>query len=136
MDLEYALVTSSSLPDQVQESDYYTTLSKAQFLDLVDYSEVLVGEDPAQKVLLLMVAKGTPEQESEDADRKKREEAELKALQQREEAALTKAQASEARQANAEAARIKSQAEEEGRKKALRDRSKAIINGLYKRWAP
>ena len=133
MDLEYALVTSSSLPDQVQESDYYTTLSKAQFLDLVDYSEVLVGEDPAQKVLLLMVAKGTPEQESEDADRKKREEAELKALQQREEAALTKAQANEARQANEKAAKIKSQAEEEGRKKALRDRSKAIINGLYKR---
>jgi hypothetical protein len=133
MDLEYALITSSSLPDQVQESDYYTTLSKAQFLDLVDYSEVLVGEDPKQKVLLLMVAKGTPEQEAEDAERKKREEAEQEALAKSQQQALSKAEAQKARLAQEEQSRIKAQAEEDGRKKALRERSKAIINGLYSR---
>ena len=133
MDLEYALITSSSLPGQVRESDYYTTLSKAQFLDLVDYSEVLVDQDSKQKVLLLMVAKGTPEQQEEDNQRKKLEAATAKAAQQAQNAALTKAQAAQARLAQDEAERIKSQAEDEGRRKALRDRSKAIINGLYNR---
>lgn len=133
MDLEYALITSSSLPDQVQDSDYYTTLSKAQFLDLVDYSEVLVGEDPNQKVLLLMVAKGTPEQETEDAERKKREKAEQEAALQAQQSALSEAEAEKARVAQEAQARIKTQAEEDGRKKALRERSKAIINGLYSR---
>ena len=133
MDLEYALVTSSSLPDQVRESDYFTTLSKAQFLDLVDYSEVLVGEDSTQKVLLLMVAKGTPEQEAEDEDRRKREKEAEATARATQEAALSEAEASRAALAEAEAERIKMEAEEQGRRKALRDRSKAIMNGLYNR---
>ena len=66
MSLEYALVTSSSLPSKVKESDHYVEVDKAQWLDLVDYSQEIVNQDPDQKVLFLIVAKGTAEQEAAD----------------------------------------------------------------------
>ena len=74
MRLDYALVTSSSLPEEVRVSVNYVSLDKDQWLDLVDYSEDIVNEDDNQEVLLLICAKGTPEQE--EADRLAREELE------------------------------------------------------------
>lgn len=74
MRLDYALVTSSSLPEEVRASVNYVSLDKDQWLDLVDYSEDIVNEDDDQEVLLLICAKGTPEQE--EADRLAREELE------------------------------------------------------------
>jgi hypothetical protein len=133
MDLEYALITSSSLPDQVRESQYYATLNKEQFLDLVDYSEVLVSEDKSQKVLLLMVAKGTADQESQDAKRKKEADAAVEAAGRAQQAALSAAEAETARLAREEAERLALQADEGAKRKALRDRSRAIVNGLYNR---
>ena len=46
MNLDYALVTSASLPDQVRDSANYVSLDKAQWLDLIDYSEHMASEDP------------------------------------------------------------------------------------------
>ena len=74
MRLDYALVTSSSLPEEVRASVNYVSLDKDQWLDIVDYSEDIVSEDEDQEVLLLICAKGTPEQE--EADRLAREELE------------------------------------------------------------
>ena len=46
MNLEYALVTSAVLPDQVKGSVNYVSLDRAQWMDLVDYSEDLVHDRP------------------------------------------------------------------------------------------
>ena len=80
MDLDYALVTSSSFPDQVRESVNYVSLDKDQWLDLVEYSEVIVNEDEGQEVLFLICAKGTPEQEEADRLDKAQKAAEEAAL--------------------------------------------------------
>jgi hypothetical protein len=133
MDLEYALITSSSLPEQVRESQYYATLNKEQFLDLVDYSEVLVSEDKTQKVLLLMVAKGTEEQAEEDSRRKREAELALKQAADTQAQNLSRAEAAAAELAREKSEREAATAEEEMRKKSLRERSRSIINGLYNR---
>lgn len=133
MDLEYALVTSSSLPDQVRESQYYATLNKEQFLDLVDYSEVLVTEDKTQKVLLLMVAKGTEEQSEEDLRRKREAELALKRAADSQAENLSRAEATAAKLAREKAELEATSAEDEARRKSLRERSRSIINGLYNR---
>ena len=80
MSLEYALITDSSLPIEVKESDYYVSVDKEQWIDLVDYSENLVNQDSSQKILFLIVAKGTAEQESEDSKRRQMEQQELDKL--------------------------------------------------------
>jgi len=133
VDLEYALITSSSLPDQVRESQYYATLNKDQFLDLVDYSEVLVSEDKTQKVLLLMVAKGTADQESEDARRRKDAETAAKAAAKAQSEALSSAEREKARLAQEAADRAEAESDADAKRKALRERSRSIINGLYNR---
>lgn len=122
MNLDYALVTSASLPDQVKESVNYVSLDKAQWLDLVDYSEQLALDDPDQKILLLICARGTAEQE--EADR--RQQQELEAME-----ASTKEQLEEAR-------RIKEEQEQklsaqEAKRAELRKKSKSIFNSLYGR---
>lgn len=122
MNLDYALVTSASLPDQVKGSVNYVSLDKAQWLDLVDYSEQLALEDPDQKILLLICARGTAEQE--EADRRKQQE--LEAME-----ASTKEQLEEAR-------RIKEEQEQklsaqEAKRAELRKKSKSIFNSLYGR---
>jgi|TARA_R110000824_G_scaffold11959_4_gene52623 hypothetical protein len=133
MDLEYALITSSSLPDQVRESQYYATLNKEQFLDLVDYSEVLVSEDKSQKVLLLMVAKGTKDQEDEDVRRSDEADLALKRTADLRSETLSKAEAEAELLAQEKLLRDSLKAEEDTRKKSLRDRSRSIVNGLYNR---
>ena len=78
-DLQYALVTSSALPNEIRDSEHYINIEKEQWLDLVDYSADLVGTDEDQEILFLIVAKGTAEQQAEDdARRLAREEGQLK----------------------------------------------------------
>ena len=122
LSLQYALVTSSSLPDQIQESEYYTEVDKAQWLDLVDYCQQLVNQDPDQRVSFLIVAKGTEEQEAADQARRDAEEAAL-ASQSKEE----KRRIEEKKTAADNALR------EAESKKALRAKSKSIFNALYRR---
>lgn len=120
MNLEYALITSASLPTQVKESANYVSLDKAQWFDLVDYSEDLVNEDSNQQVLLLICARGTPEQE--EADKLQREH-----LKEMEDETHRKLQ---------EADELKKSREEEvavrdKRRVELRKKSKSIFNALY-----
>ena len=122
MSLDYALVTSSSLPNQVQGSEYYTQVDKAQWLDLVDYCEDLVSQDDSQSITFLIVAKGTEEQE--EADRAKKEAGEVLASKSAEESAEKEQQ--ERLKAAKDAANAQA-------RKALRQKSKSIFNALYSR---
>lgn len=115
MSLDYALVTSSSLPEEVKKSPHYVSVDKAQWLDLVDYSQDLVDQDKNQKVLFLIVAKGTAEQEEEDKERERQE-------------ALLAEKKSEKTTAEAEAEK-----EEKEKRIKLRAESKSIFNALYGR---
>ena len=137
MSLDYALITDSSLPNEVKDSEYYVTVDKRQWLDLVDYSENLVDADPTQKILFLIVAKGTPEQEAADAERKKQEELE-EAIRQQEEEEARLALLSEKSAVESELMAKQRQEEEERKRLAaekakLREKSKSIFNALYKR---
>jgi len=129
MSLDYALVTSSSLPNQVQGSEYYTQVDKAQWLDLVDYCEDLVEQDGAQDITFLIVAKGTEEQEQ--ADRAKKEAATAKeeanaALESKSAAELAQKEQEDRLKAAKEAAAAQT-------RKELRRKSKSIFNALYSR---
>lgn len=126
MSLEYALITSSSLPDEIKGSDYYVQVDKAQWLDLIDYSENLVHSDPNQKVLFLIVAKGTAEQELADAERKRAKELELNKLKEEKKSAEQKLLDKQAADEAAKEADQKSRL-------ALRAKSESIFNALYKR---
>lgn len=137
MSLEYALITDSSLPDEVKESDYYVAVDKKQWLDLVDYSEGLVNADPDQKILFLIVAKGTPEQEEADAERKIQEEADeerrrLIEAEEREKL-LSEKTAVELELMEREKQEQIAQEKMAIEKELLREKSKSIFNALYKR---
>jgi hypothetical protein len=108
MSLEYALVTSSSLPEKVKGSSNYVSVDRDQWLDLVEYSQGLVDQDESQKILFLIVAKGTPEQENRDSEMSANEKAEIE---------LQKNLA----------------AQEAEHKSKLRSKSKSIFNALYGR---
>lgn len=126
MSLDYALITSSSLPDEIKSSDYYVEVDKQQWLDLIEYSEDLVDSDPTQKVLFLIVAKGTPEQEKADAEKKQAKILELEKLKREKDNAqqqLTEKEMTE--QALREA--------EQKSRDSLRKKSESIFNALYKR---
>jgi len=129
MSLEYALITDSSLPVEVKESDYYVTVDKKQWIDLVDYSENLVNQDSSQKILFLIVAKGTPEQESADAERKRKEEDELQKLEQDRMALERNLSAQD--QLKQDQADLAAQNRRD--KEELRKKSKSIFNALYRR---
>ncbi len=75
-DLQYALVTSSALPNEIQESEHYIPIDKEQWLDLVDYSTEVVKTDEDQEILFLIVAKGTEEQQKKDDERRAQKEKE------------------------------------------------------------
>lgn len=108
MSLEYALVTSSSLPEKVKVSSNYVSVDRDQWLDLVEYSQGLVDKDDSQKILFLIVAKGTAEQENLDNQADAEESAERARLDRLEK-------------------------EESERKTNLRSKSKSIFNALYGR---
>ena len=161
MNLDYALVTDSSLPEQVRESVNFVSLDKDQWLDLVDYSEEIVSEDSEQKILFLICARGTPEQEEADARRRAREaeeEAELHArlrdLERESEDHVNEAEEREKRREEllaelaklsdeneslidkaAERERLEKERAEAAleRKSRLRSKSKSIFNALYDR---
>ena len=122
MSLEYALITDSSLPNKIKESDYYVSVDKDQWLDLIDYSENIIEQDDSQKVLFLIVARGTPEQEAADRKLKEKEAAERRALEQ-----------NLSEQERLEAEKNKLEAERLAAKQELRKKSKSIFNALYKR---
>jgi hypothetical protein len=119
--LEYALVTSSSLPSKVKESSSYVAVDKSQWLDLVDYSQEIVTQDPDQRVLFLIVAKGTAEQEAADTARQQAVQAEHTSLEAQREAAAAE-----------KAAKERSTSEQKKAKANLRAKSKSIFNALYK----
>ena len=129
MSLDYALVTSSSLPNQVQGSEYYTQVDKAQWLDLVDYCEDLVEQDDSQSITFLIVAKGTEEQEQ--ADRAKKEAA--KAEKDADEALASKSAAELAEKEQEDRLKAAKEAAHAQTRKELRRKSKSIFNALYSR---
>ncbi len=129
MSLEYALITDSSLPDAVKESEYYLSVDKKQWLDLIDYSENIVDQDSSQRILFLIVAKGTPEQEVADEKRRRDEEKEENRLAQERKALkqnLSEKERLEKEKADAEARK-------NAEKQELRKKSKSIFNALYNR---
>lgn len=129
MSLEYALITDSSLPNAVKESEYYVSVDKKQWLDLIDYSESIVEKDSSQKILFLIVAKGTPEQEAEDLQRKKEQEAARKALDEERKSLKNSLSEQERLKEEAELLRRQKLADQE----ELRKKSKSIFNALYRR---
>tara|TARA_R110000796_G_scaffold19469_4_gene58425 strand:- start:578 stop:946 length:369 start_codon:yes stop_codon:yes gene_type:complete len=122
MSLDYALVTSSSLPSQVKGSEYYTEVDKSQWLDLVDYCQDLVSQDSSQNITFLIVAKGTEEQEA--ADKAKKDATD--------ELASKNAEDADRENQAAKASALKESAAAATRKE-LRDKSKSIFNALYRR---
>jgi hypothetical protein len=129
MSLEYALITDSSLPNAVKESEYYLAVDKNQWLDLIDYSESIADQDSDQSILFLIVAKGTSEQEAADEKRRREEENEENRLAQERKALeenLSEKEKLEKERADAEARRNEE-------KQELRKRSKSIFNALYNR---
>jgi dipeptidase len=131
------LITDSSLPDEVKESEYYVAVDKKQWLDLVDYSEGLVNADPDQKVLFLIVAKGTPEQEAADAERKRQQELEeeerQRKLEEEKESLVSQKTAAELELLEKQRAEQEAQERAAREKALLREKSKSIFNALYKR---
>ena len=122
MDLEYALVTSSSLPDKVKTSKNYLEVDKDQWYDLVEYSKKLKAHSEKEKVLVLIVAQGTPEQQEEE---RRQEEEEAKRI-----AALEK-QSEEAEREKLIQQELKEKEEREAAR--LRASSREILNALYGR---
>jgi len=137
LSLDYALITDSSLPDEVKESEYYVAVDKKQWLDLVDYSEGLVNADPDQKILFLIVAKGTAEQQAADAERKRQQELEeeekQRKLEEERESLVSQKTAAELELLEKQRAEQEAQERAAREKALLREKSKSIFNALYKR---
>ncbi len=121
MSLKYALITDSSLPNKVKESDYFVEVEKDQWLDLIDYSEEVVSQDSSQNILFLIVAKGTPEQD--EADRLRQEEEALKSKD-------LESKLKHQKELDLKNASLDRKAKEA--KESLRKKSKTIYNALYK----
>ena len=143
--VEYALVTSSALPSEIGESEHYISLEKEQWIDLVDYSTDLVQSDPHQEIVFLIVAKGTPEQQASDDDRRAKKSGALTSLQENnisQEQAITNLK-SQLHVLEAELATLQKEdelEEEQGkiaaadsaqRQDSLRSKSISIFNALY-----
>ena len=122
MEVEYGLVTSSALPDKIRESDNFLEVDSSQWYDLVEYSQKLEPLKASEKVMVLVVAHGTPEQEAREKEKEKAEQEKIARLEQKE--------LDEERETL-----IKQEMQEkENREKArLRARSREIMNALYGR---
>jgi len=122
MDVEYGLITSSAVPEKLRASSSFMEVDKEQWYDLVEYAKNLDPIKPSEKVMVLVVAHGTPEEEAAEKKRIEEEEAELARLK-----------AEEARQ-KSESEKQKELLEAQKREQArLRARSKEIFNALYGR---
>lgn len=122
MEVEYGLVTSAALPAKIKQSDSFLSVDKAQWDDLEQYAKQLEAENEDERVMVLIVAQGTPEQQAAEAKRQAAEEAQLKA-----------ARDAESRAAAEKAALAKKAEEEQEENEKLRRRSKEIFNALYGR---
>lgn len=129
MSLEYALVTSSSLPEEVKASDHFVEVDKTQWLDLVDYSQDIVEQDETQEILFLIVAKGTEAQRQADLEKERTRAARIAELEAREDRLSRLEQEELADQKAAE----KLQRTHQEKSAQLRQKSKSIFNALYKR---
>ena len=69
MEVEYGLVTSSALPDKIRDSENFLEVDASQWFDLVEYSKKLEPLKESEKVMVLCVAHGTPEQEARERER-------------------------------------------------------------------
>jgi len=122
MEVEYGLITSSAVPERIRASSSFMEVDKEQWYDLVEYAKNLDPIKPSEKVMVLVVAHGTPEEEAAEKKRIEEEEAELARLK-----------AEEARQ-KSESEKQKELLEAQKREQArLRARSKEIFNALYGR---
>lgn len=122
MELEYALVTSSALPEKVRESSNFLEVEEKQWLDLVEYSKKLEAENEQEKVMVLIVAQGTPEQQEQERKEEEREKARIAELEEKEQAT------------EREKLIQKELQEKQNRENArLRARSREIMNAIYGR---
>ena len=122
MEVEYGLVTSAALPAKIRQSDSFLAVDKAQWDDLEQYAKQLEAESEDEKVMVLIVAQGTPEQQAAEAKQ-----------QAAEDAALKSARDAQARAAAERQAAAKKEEEEREENERLRRRSKEIFNALYGR---
>lgn len=104
--LDFALVTSNSLPKKIKSWDSYEALSEDQFIDLIDYSKELMSQNPDHEILFLVVAKGSDDKQDEEELKLKELEEELSKLE-------------------------REKASKQLENNELRDRSKKILNSLY-----
>jgi len=122
MEVEYGLVTSSALPDKIRESDNFLEVDSSQWHDLVEYSQKLEPLNENEKVMVLVVAHGTPEQEAREKEKEKAEKEKLARMEQKEIEEQREGLINQEIQ------------EKENREKArLRARSREIMNALYGR---
>ena len=63
MEVDYALVTSSALPEQVKQSESFMHIDEGQWKDLLQYSKEIEASSSKEKILVLLVAQGTPEED-------------------------------------------------------------------------
>ena len=104
--IKFALVTSNTLSEKVQNWESYEVLEQEQYLDLIDYSKELVRQSANHEITFLVVAKGSDAEEDREDEKQRELE---KALEDKE---------------------SEDQISEE-RKSELREKSKNILNSLY-----
>tara|TARA_B000000557_G_scaffold257453_1_gene250773 strand:- start:2388 stop:2756 length:369 start_codon:yes stop_codon:yes gene_type:complete len=122
MEVEYGLITSSAVPEKLRASDSFMEVDQEQWYDLVEYSKQLKPLKESEKVMVLVVAHGTPEEE--EAERKRLE------LEEKE---LARIQAERDKLAEDEARRREEEEQNQRLANRLRARSKEIMNALYGR---
>lgn len=118
MEVDYALVTSSALPEQVKSSESFMHIEEGQWNDLLEYSKEMSPSSPKEKIMVLIVAQGTPEEErieQEQQQQKLKEQEELERLK------------------IFEQEKLKEEQQKAQQKSILRNRSKEIINAIYGR---
>ena len=104
--IKFALVTSNTLGQKIQNWESYEVLEEEQYLDLIDYSKDLVKQSANHEIMFLVVAKGSDAEEERQGEKQKELE---EALEQRQ---------------------LEDNLSEE-RKTELREKSKSILNSLY-----
>jgi len=67
--INFALITSDSLRENVKSWDSYQDLDQDQFLDLIDYSKDLIDQDSAHEIMFLVVAKGEDSKVSKEKEK-------------------------------------------------------------------
>jgi len=78
--INFALITSDSLREDIKSWDSYQDLDKDQFLDLIDYSKDLINQDPNHEIMFLVVAKGEDSKVSKEKEKEAATQASRKQL--------------------------------------------------------